>query len=808
MSWQDSTAHRNSRPMRRGLVATAGTALAVGLAFTPATATPGSAGPSTSGGQTTDLGVAMHSVNVRLSGVGELDDGTPVGYLFSDGEPVSFNMVDLRDGELLDRHYMEPYSVASAIDVAEDGTVHLSVRGPNDGTLWRYAPDTGELTELASGIAGEQMLRTLDSHGSTLYGATYPNANLFALDRDTDEITEFGRTIPEGDYAWGLHADDDEVWVGGGTPAQLISIDPAGGETTAVDLPEPVAQSGEFIQRVERYEDLRLISHRVVDGATAHVHDGEEWIDSLPVAGMWHYTTETADGAFYYLDSDDVAWGYDIDAREAFDIGLQDSAIAEETGQTSQVFLADLGLAEFPGSTLLGVRADGQIWRYNLETGHGDVVASQAEGAPVTIMSLAPGGDGQVYVGAYLSPGVMASIDPGTNTVTQLDGPEQADSITAHDDLTVIGTYPNAEFYTAEADETWEWGTNPRHVLTLGRDATGQDRPRHMTSAGDVVAAGTIPNYGELGGALTLFDPVTGESETHRDVVEDQSVTDLAYADGVVYGGTSIHGGLDSTPTQETAEIFAWDVQDGLLSSSAVPGAEVVHSIEFDGEGRLWAMTDAGDLVEYDTVEHEITSVIDSGIPHSNIWGTAGALTHNPADGHMYGNAGGRLFEFDPAQGQVDVLVSSGVQRSTVADSDVFYANETNVFRYHLTADEPVCDETIEGTHRGPLQLRDGTTCITDADLAGPITVAEGASLVLTDSTTRGPLRSTGAVDVHLRGNEISGGVQITGSTGEVRLEGNQIAGPLNCSGNDEAPVGGQNQVQGPASGQCASVSD
>src|SRR5690625_5941118 len=104
----------------------------------------------------------MSSINVRLSAVGELADGTPVGYLFSDGNPVSLEVVDLRTGDLLDQHRIDPYTVASSIAVAEDGTVYLSVRSPNDATLWKYSPDAQELEEIATGIAGEEMLRTLD----------------------------------------------------------------------------------------------------------------------------------------------------------------------------------------------------------------------------------------------------------------------------------------------------------------------------------------------------------------------------------------------------------------------------------------------------------------------------------------------------------------------------------------------------------------------------------------------------------------------------------------------------------------------
>ncbi|HLS25142.1 MAG TPA: hypothetical protein VK063_04635 [Beutenbergiaceae bacterium] len=800
--------HRLTAGTRLGLIATLSAALALGAGATTAHATLQAAAPQGAQdvhdeGEVTDLGVAMQSVNVRLSAVGELSDGTPVAYLFSDGEPVSFNMVDLRTGDLLDSYHLAPYSVASSITVADDGVVYFSVRSPNDGSLWRYDPEVQELSQVATGIAGEQMLRTLDTHEQTLYGTTYPNANLFAMDLQSQEITEYGRIAPEGDYAWGLDADDDGVWVGSGTPAQLHLMNPEEGSVAPVDLPEPVAAGGEFIQRIEKYGDVRIVSHRAVDGMTAHLHDGSEWVDALDVRGMWHYTADAEDGNFYYLDGQNDVWAYDVNERTTTQIDVLDSTIADELGATSQVFLADLGTQEFPGSSLVGVRADGRIWRLNLQTGHADVILADAQGAPVTTMSIAEGGDGQVYIGAYLSPGVLAAVDPATNTITQLDGPEQADSITAHGDLTIFGTYPNAEFFATDHTEPWDWGTNPAHVLTLGRAESGQDRPRHMISAGDVVAIGTIPNYGELGGALTLLDPATGEFESHRDVVPGQSVTDLAYADGVVYAGTSIHGGLDSTPTATTAEVFAWSIDDGLIASTPVPGAEVVHSLEFDQDGRLWAMADTGELLEYDVMAHEFDAVLDSGIPHTNVWGSASSLDLNEADGMLYGAAGNRLFRFDSSQQEVEVLVASGVRRSTVAHGDVFFTDETNVYRYHLGASDPICDEEMTGVHRGPLRVTDGTTCITDADINGPITVGSGASLVLTDSDTNGPIRASGALDVQLLNNQISGPVQISDSTGRVHLEQNSISGPLSCTGNEHQPTGEQNNIRGPASGQC-----
>src|SRR5690625_20259 len=100
-----------------GVPASAGVPAAAGV--------PASAEPQDDE-QVTDLGVAMQSINVRLSAVGELADGTPVGYLFSDGNPVSLEVVDLRTGDPHDQHRTDPYTPASSIAVAEGGTVDPS----------------------------------------------------------------------------------------------------------------------------------------------------------------------------------------------------------------------------------------------------------------------------------------------------------------------------------------------------------------------------------------------------------------------------------------------------------------------------------------------------------------------------------------------------------------------------------------------------------------------------------------------------------------------------------------------------------
>src|SRR5699024_12402863 len=88
------------RPPRRrvlqpGLVTTATAGLA---ATAPALAAPpGRPGP----GELIDLGIAMESVNVRLTGSGPDGAGATNPYALSDGTPVTFSVISPETGELL-----------------------------------------------------------------------------------------------------------------------------------------------------------------------------------------------------------------------------------------------------------------------------------------------------------------------------------------------------------------------------------------------------------------------------------------------------------------------------------------------------------------------------------------------------------------------------------------------------------------------------------------------------------------------------------------------------------------------------------
>ncbi|WP_169791967.1 exo-alpha-sialidase [Jiangella muralis] len=165
----------------------------------------------------------------------------------------------------------------------------------------------------------------------------------------------------------------------------------------------------------------------------------------------------------------------------------------------------------------------------------------------------------------------------------------------------------------------------------------------------------------------------------------------------------------------------------------------------------------------------------------------------------------------------------------------------------------PACDETVTGTHHGPLAAT-GVLCLDGASVKGPVMVTGGALLV-TDSRVDGPVRVTGARQVvlcasevtgplaiqdvaetvvlggvacapntlrgpvavqdsnaliRIVGNTVNGSVYVAGNSGTTAavVAANEVTGPLACAGNTPSPVndGHPNSAAGARSGQCAEL--
>ena len=101
---------------------------------------------------------------------------------------------------------------------------------------------------------------------------------------------------------------------------------------------------------------------------------------------------------------------------------------------------------------------------------------------------------------------------------------------------------------------------NPRMVFDIEEN---QDRPFVMKSYKGKVYAGTMSGYGEIGGAVTIYEEDDCENpsaEVIRNIVENQSITGIAFKDNLMYVSGTIRGGLGITPIETEAKMTVYDL--------------------------------------------------------------------------------------------------------------------------------------------------------------------------------------------------------------------------------------------------------
>jgi hypothetical protein len=678
-------------PLSRRTVLTAGAAL-TGAAVA-GLGTPRARAADLSPGLTatiTDHGVAAAERNVRTGAAGVRADGTPLLYLLSDGNPVSFNVLDADTGTLVGAFPLPPKSIGSYPTVAPDGTAYFSVRDGQSSRVHRYDPVRNTVEFLVQNPSGDHVVRTLRVDEDTLYGSTYPRAEAFAYDLKTGNVRDYGRVWPSTDtYAWGFEKVGGTLYVGTGIgEGHVVTVDVASGEKTRIPLPAG------YDERLTYFYWFRRIGHLVAMAFSPGMPDGTNTLFWDTRAGDWVHdgaigtflnlngpiTTDTPDGKAYYKSAGEIH-EFDSATGTTRATGWAATGLAS-TGshRTLDLVMAGRGAAAHP--VLLGGNNDGSFWRFDPTSGDHRFFESAVEGAPLTAHAVNAGPDERVYVSTYLGPGAIARFDPATGAKDVLDGPGQVDSFLTIGDEMLLGSYANAVVHRGRPAEPWNFGTNPAKQFELiGWD---QDRIIDMATDGERIALGTVSDYGITGGALTLL-AADGTRTVHRDLVDRQSVASVTFGpDGLVYAGTSIRGGLSSPNSSGDAELVVVDPATGSVvhHEVAVPGNDVVAGLAVGVDGQIWGVTNTGHLFAFDPAQRRISRDLDLGTGlTSSPWGLSSTLHAHPTDGLLYGLAGKRIFAADPLTGGWQFLADQQFKRLAIAPGgDLHAIDETHLY--------------------------------------------------------------------------------------------------------------------------------
>lgn len=682
---------------RRVTVGVFAAAVALGLSTASATAESPSSDDLTtevleSPVDVTDHGGVGTEVSTSQAEAGTLPDGTNVQYIAGTGSPGVFTVMDAETGELIDAQEVPPKTGAGPIQALPDGSAYFNFRDGQAIIFYHWDAETHEITEVMTDPADGKLVRELQlGDDGLLYGSTYPNTRVFSYDPETEEVHDYGDVLEPGDvdsYAEGFSVHEGTAYVGTGMEnGNLVSLDLESGDVTEMELPAGYEGINRFYRFQQVGDLIAMAFSPEISGTTTLFWDtvDEEWVCDgaidTPLSLNNPYTEPTDDGRFFFK-ADGEIWEFDsadcsVSATGWIDTELEDTGTHRALNQ----FVSTEG-----EETLLGLNRDGTSWSFEPATGEQEFFENQVPGSALRAHSIHVAPDHRVYMGTYNGPGTLGRFDPATQEMEQIEGPSQADSFLTLDGQLVMGSYGNAVVHLGDPTSEWDYGTNPSEQFRL-IDAQ-QDRIVDQATDGELVAMATVSDYGVRGGGVTLTD-MSDRGETYRDLVEAQSTASVAFGDdGLLYAGTSIQGGLSSEDSPLDAHLLVIDPQTGDVLDSVAPveGNPVVAGIAVV-DGTVWAVTNSGDLVEYNATGREVLEVHDLGTePSSSPWGLASTVQLNPVDGLLYGISGTEVFVFDPETGEMGtVLDDSEYKRLDIAeDGTVYVIDETNLFSFDV----------------------------------------------------------------------------------------------------------------------------
>ncbi|PYI51578.1 hypothetical protein DLM86_24510 [Paenibacillus flagellatus] len=625
-------------------------------------------------GEPIDLGSPIQTPQTIDAAYGQ-EDGANVVYTTVSGSASSeqwavFNVIDIDRGQLLGSYPLEGTSSAWAHVRTPDGRVFIGA----SKNMFVYSPVTKTVTNLGVPLPGTESIWALaaDENGN-VYGGIYSasvGGRVFRIDAKTLAATDvLGGKVDDGtapgddgkpeDYVRSLAYYNGYVYAGtGSTNGRVWRIDPTARTAERIELPgspSDPAYGG-------RYDRMGAVYGMTVVGSqlfaffngpfTMHVYDLDrrQWRDKTieNVRGLLAVTPEH-NGKVYTSKKDKFMWEIDTSTLEERPVMPFDGSIR------SSAWMNVANVPDFPGTSMVTISYDGKVVLYDPPNGKSFAMRTLVEGQANNIQALERGPDGKLYMSSYMGT-KAAQYDPASDTFRTF-ALGQAEGIGSVGDTLYYGVYPKAEIFGWNTKEPLPETSGPAKLFEIGEE---QDRPFVLREAAGKLLIGTIPGYSTSGGALTVYDPAASAQsgrpvyEVFRNIVAGQSITGLAYRNGLVYGSTSIHGGLGGEPAASKAKLFVWDMAtktklrewepqaDGL--GGAVP---LIGGLTIGPDGLVWGAAN-GVLFAFDPDTYELRKQKNVYPDLTNYGRWRPAQLAWGQNGYLYANLGGRLTIVDP----------------------------------------------------------------------------------------------------------------------------------------------------------------
>lgn len=461
-----------------------------------------------------------------------------------------------------------------------------------------------------------------------LYGGTYGNAKLISYDTKTGEMRDLGRMDETQMYSRTVAAGKDgRIYIGiGSAKGDIVVYDPYTGKHGSI-VPQK-------------------IKSKAKSGSTRIGNDGHAY---AMIAEKWYR--------------------------------CEDSNL--------------IPVPDFPGAVKQRFR-DGRVLEdagngyYVIRHPNGEAKRSTFSytGTGVRIFHVANGPLGRVY-GSSVMPLELFEYDPKKNRLRHLGNPTEVNgeiySMAVLDEKLYVCAYPGSWLSVYDPRKPWSYGTsngsNPRGI---GYAGDGHLRPRAMVVGPEgQLYIGSLPPYGEHGGAMGVYDPGTdGFVENYRHLIPNQSIVTLACdrKSRLIFGGSSINGGGGTKPIEKEARIFAWDPVEKrkILDLVPVKGDSSISSMTvFDGS--VFAVSIPSNTLfrfDHDDCALKVIQNLPRAVPD---------LCLMRKGERMYGLTGSSVFEFEPASEKVKILGNYGGPINAgfaLNDSGLYFGSGAHFIRY------------------------------------------------------------------------------------------------------------------------------
>ncbi|HLS26186.1 MAG TPA: hypothetical protein VK063_09970 [Beutenbergiaceae bacterium] len=635
------------------------------------------------------------------------EDGHHVSYQVFKGEadtdhPATFVVTDVETGEQLSTCSVDGAEHVRNLNVASDGVVYWGTY--YDSHLWSYDPSVGECQD--HGPIDEDWDRS-DPFGispgpdGTVYLGSYPDARLYMFDPAGDGQPELLHELdPNAEYIHSIayYEPDDAVYVGtGGQEPRLWRIADAGrGEPTLIADKETVPgleTAGQWIARMDIVEDriigqvgLRMLvldmDGRVVrwDPDQERTHFGHHTIPG-PEQGTAIFSADAGQLMLYDLEQDTI----------------------QDTGINIGGYLSHGVVDDSSGTPLLyGTSASG-VFVADLEAG--SLVSQQPIdfAQPTHIQKLFSGPDDTVWASGYMIG--LAQVDKSGEAHGGTMNLGQFESAVARDGKLYLGAYGHARFDVMDP-QTFDPEVRETVQTLFNGEDEGQDRPNGIAynPDRDEIYLGAVAAYGSTQGGLAIWEGATGEHTwLTSEIGEDENVVSVAYnpTDGRVYLGTTIHGGLASDPSGNTAgKLIVFDPDTRSVVEAIDPAGEErrgITGLMVDDDGAVWGV--AEEILfrfDPDTGETENRGTVGGRYADGVARWSHGSTHESSRDGRIYVTAGGRFSVHDPQSGETSQIGTGFGWSVADGEGDIYVSAGGDLFRYNVPEPDDVAPDPIE----------------------------------------------------------------------------------------------------------------